>query len=56
MIEIKLKQCCYKCDYSDIQVDSRKKLSFLEANDITHCTIYCAHSKVCKKYLESEED
>lgn len=56
MIETRLKQCCCKCNYPDIEVDSRCISSFLEKDKITHCTIYCTHEKVCKEYIESEEE
>ena len=56
MIETRLKQCCYKCNYPDIEVDSRNLTSFLEKEHITNCTVYCAHEKVCKNYIESEEE
>ena len=56
MINTRLKPCCYKCDFPDIEVDSRCISSFLEKDKITNCTIYCAHEKVCKEYIESEEE
>lgn len=56
MIDIKLKQCCYKCKYPDVQIDNQK-LGFIFDDSITmHSTVYCAHEKVCKQYLESEEE
>ena len=55
MIELKLKPCCYTCDFPDIEVDNRYVGSFLDKTEITLCHVYCNHSKVCKKFIESEE-
>jgi hypothetical protein len=56
MIETRLKQCCYKCNYPDVEVESRTLgLVFDEHREI-QCTIYCAHEKVCKQYLESGDE
>ena len=60
MITNKLKQCCYQCDHSDVNVDVDsyggvyvRGEELLEGR--VHCTIYCSHAKVCKAYIESEE-
>ena len=56
MIEIRLKQCCYKCGFCDVEVENRK-LGFSFDDSMTmNSTIYCAHEKVCKQYLESEDE
>lgn len=61
MITIKLKQCCYGCKHPDIDVNEDRydavyinNIEFVEER--TDCTIYCRHAKVCKAYLESEND
>lgn len=56
MVEIRLKQCCYKCNFPDIQSENRK-LGFVFDDSITiNSTVYCTHEKVCKQYLESEDE
>lgn len=56
MIEIRLKQCCYKCNFHNIEVEN-KKLGFAYDDSIRiNSIIYCAHEKVCKQYLESEDE
>jgi hypothetical protein len=50
MIVSKLKPCCEKCKTPDVQVDET------EFSIETWCTIYCSHYKVCKVYIESEEE
>lgn len=55
MIELKLKPCCYTCDFPDIEVDNRYVGSFLDKTEITLCHVCCNHSKVCKKFIESNE-
>ncbi len=55
MIENKLKQCCYKCNFHNIEVEN-KKLGFAYDDSIRiNSIIYCAHEKVCKQYIESED-
>ena len=61
MIASKLKKCCYECNYPDLNIDIDhydaicvKGKELIE--ECTNCTIYCAHAKVCKIYLESEEE
>lgn len=51
MIVTELKDCCYECNYPDIEVDTLKVYQHL-----TNCAIYCTHANVCKTYLESEEE
>ena len=51
MIKSELKDCCYKCNYPDIEVDT-----FRVYEHHTDCVIYCAHANVCKFYLEREEE
>ena len=55
MIETRLKPCCYKCNFPDVAVESRC-LGFMLDEKTTNCTIYCTHEKVCKHYIESEEE
>lgn len=50
MIKTELKACCYECNYPDIEVHT-----FEVYSEHTDCIVYCAHAKVCKTYLESEE-
>lgn len=56
MIEIRLKPCCYECDCPDVEVDSRELGFVFDDSKTTNSIIYCTHEKVCKKYIESEEE
>ena len=59
MIISKLKPCCYECKYPDVDVDSQDMYTVVDLHKVdavTQCTIYCAHAKVCKTYIESEEE
>ncbi len=60
MITNKLKECCYKCNNPDIDVNSSSSCAIyvkgkLLFDSCTDCIIYCTHAKVCKTYLESED-
>ena len=50
MIINALKQCCYLCNYPDIEVDTQEF-----AFEKTNAYIYCDHDKVCEQYNKSEE-
>lgn len=60
MVTNKLKECCYKCNYPDIDTDTNSSRAIYVKGEMlfdscTDCVIYCTHAKVCKTYLESEE-
>lgn len=50
MIVSALKQCCYLCNFPEIEVEERN------IGIKTDAYIYCDHDKVCKKSNESEEN
>ena len=56
MVESRLKQCCCKCNFPDIEVESRNLGFVFDDTKVTNCTIYCVHEKVCKQYLESGDE
>lgn len=59
MIVSKLKPCCYDCMCPDIEVDAEDMYQVVDVyrvDQFTKCTIYCSHAKVCKTYIESEEE
>lgn len=56
MIEIRLKQCCYQCNFCDVEVNKRELGFMFDNSKMTNCTVYCAHENVCKQYLESEDE
>lgn len=53
MIISRLKPCCYKCDYPDVEVDKR---DYWMDDGKSTCILSCAHEKVCKFYKEQEEE
>lgn len=61
MITINLKSCCYSCNYPDIQVENCDfPASYLKGevffSSQTDAIISCAHARVCKNYIESEDE
>ena len=61
MIISKLKPCCYNCDFPDIEVENLDFPAGYAAGGIyipskTNAIIYCTHSRVCKNYIESEDE
>ena len=56
MITINLKPCCYKCKYPDINIETQYVYDRCDHPIACLSTIYCTHSRVCKNYIESEDE
>lgn len=54
MITLKFKPCCYSCPCPDVEVNTSRYSVTLFSPENTDATIYCAHARVCKNYIESE--
>lgn len=58
MIISKLKPCCYNCKCPDIEVKTGNVYACVidDQPEFTDATIYCAHARVCKNYIESTDE
>lgn len=55
MLDIKLKECCRKCNYADVDKNETTVRSMREKTLKNLVVISCNHSPVCKKYMECDE-
>ena len=56
MITVELKPCCYNCNCPEIEVETNYAYDRYDHPLMSYSTIYCTHSRVCKNYIESEDE